>query len=94
MKSAPAIAQRTTPLVGSLNLLPMTYYISPTPLADEKIHGYLAYVREADREKIKAVGYGEMQIHIDYIKSRVGTIRKLHKKKPYTQVAMDFGSPA
>jgi len=75
-------AQKSTPFGGSLNLLPMTYKVSDKPQGDVDILGYLAYISEADRKNVMAVGHGEIQMHLDYIKSRVGQIRKLKAKRP------------
>ncbi len=67
-KTIPSPIQETSCLGGSLNLIPMTYKVSDTPIGNEELYGPLAYVTEATRKKIMNAGYGEMQLHIEHIK--------------------------
>lgn len=55
--------------LGRLNTLPLTYDIYEKPVGDKAKWGYLAHVTEEWRQKIMSAGYGEMQAHIEHIKS-------------------------
>lgn len=88
--SKAATMQYGTPFGGDLNTMPMDYAINPTPVFDESKWGPLAYVSEDTRKKIMDTGFGEMQLHLDHIKSRVGQVKKLKNNAIRDQMALDF----
>lgn len=73
---------------GSLNLVPMTYKISDTPVGDEERWGILSYVTKETREKIIGSGFGEMSLHIEHIKLSIGYIKKMRQRLPDNQISM------
>jgi hypothetical protein len=90
MRHTPASVQYSTPYGGRLNLLPFDYKVSTKPIGNEELHGYLAYVSEDVRKKIEATGFGEIELHLEYIAKRVGQLKKLKYKEPMKQTSMVF----
>lgn len=85
-----SFVQQGTPWGGSLNMLQPDYEISIQPLGNVKKWGHLAFVSEETRNKILAAGSGEMKAHIEHIKRRVGTLKKLKGCGKPKQITMDL----
>jgi hypothetical protein len=82
--------QQSTPWGGKTNMLQPDYHVSHEPIGDVKKYGHLAFVTEDVCNKIMATGHGEMNAHIEYIKKRVGAIKKLRGCGKPKQTTMDF----
>lgn len=60
-------------------------------MGDESLHGVLAHVTPATRKKIMATGFGEIDMHIEYIQKSLGRIKKTKAKAPNIQLSIEFG---
>lgn len=60
-------------LGGSLNMLLLDYQVSKKPEPGQEHFGLLAHVTASTRAKIVKCGNGEIDRHLDFIKSKVGS---------------------
>ena len=62
----------TGELGGKVNLLNCDYAVSKKPEPGQEQLGLLAHVPKSVRDKITSCGHGEIDRHLDYIRSKVG----------------------
>lgn len=92
-KQIPANLQQSTPAGGGLNRMPLDYKISQEPIGDAAKWGELAHVDDATRVRILETGFGEIQLHIDYIRKQINYSKKMRKKNKTIQLSIDFDAP-